>query len=163
MNEKWDLRFLALAEFYASWSKDPSTQVGAVITRGKEQLSQGYNGFPQGVSDDPRLYADRGYKYEHIVHGEMNAIILARQDLRGATLYTVPFLPCSRCAAMVIQAGITRVVSYYNENPRWIDSIEKTQRMFFDAGVEFQLYNKITGEPWKPLAVPVIGSKPIQE
>lgn len=145
-NTKWDKRFLELASFYASWSKDPSTQVGAVITEGKRQISQGYNGFPQLLNDDPALYADREYKYEHIIHGEMNAIIMARQDLRGCTLYTVPFLPCSRCASMIIQAGIRRVVSYYNENPRWIDSLKRSQAMFEQAAIPFVLYNKHTGE-----------------
>lgn len=142
MNEKWDRRFLALAEFYASWSKDPSTQVGAVITRGKHQISQGYNGFPEFMDDSPELYANREYKYEHIVHGEMNAVILARRDLGGCTLYTVPFMPCSRCAAMVIQAGIIRVVSYYNDNPRWLESIERSKKMFEQASVQIALYNK---------------------
>jgi len=29
--EKWDKRFLDLAEFVALWSKDPSTKCGSVI------------------------------------------------------------------------------------------------------------------------------------
>ena len=31
MLDKWDQRFMDLANFVAAWSKDPSTQVGAVI------------------------------------------------------------------------------------------------------------------------------------
>ena len=57
----WDRRFMELAAFYARWSKDPSTQVGAVITRGKQQVSQGYNGFPAGVADLPERLANRVY------------------------------------------------------------------------------------------------------
>jgi deoxycytidylate deaminase len=46
---KWDLRFLELAKLVASWSKDPSTQTGAVfVGRDNGIISVGYNGFPQG-------------------------------------------------------------------------------------------------------------------
>lgn len=143
---KWDIRFLDLAEHIATWSKDPSTKVGAVLANDRRVVSVGYNGFPQGVNDDPALYADREYKYEHVVHGEMNAILFAGRSVDGCTLYTIPFLPCSRCAAMVIQAGIWRVVSYYNDNPRWLESIARTQAMFKQAGVLCTLYDKATGE-----------------
>ena len=53
MLDKWDMRFLALAEHISEWSKDPSTQVGAVIThsRSKRVISLGFNGFPAGVED----------------------------------------------------------------------------------------------------------------
>ncbi|NMU72603.1 cell division protein DedD, partial [Vibrio parahaemolyticus] len=33
MISKWAKRFYQMAELVASWSKDPSTQVGAVITK----------------------------------------------------------------------------------------------------------------------------------
>ena len=47
MDEKWDDRFIELANFVASWSKDPSTQVGAVIANSntKRVVSMGFNGF----------------------------------------------------------------------------------------------------------------------
>lgn len=143
---KWDVRFLDLAEVYASWSKDPSTKVGAVITRGNVQISQGYNGFPKNVGDDPALYENREYKYEHIIHGEMNAIITAERNLTGCTLYTVPFLPCSRCAAVIIQSGIVRVVSFQNHIERWAESLARSEAMFAQAGVAVVIYNRPTGE-----------------
>ena len=50
--DKWDERYLALAAEIATWSKDPSTQVGAVtVGSKKEVLSQGFNGFPRGIND----------------------------------------------------------------------------------------------------------------
>lgn len=151
MSEKWDRRFLELARLYSTWSKDPSTQVGAVIVRGKNQIGQGYNGFSDKHSDEPELYANREYKYEHVIHGEVNALLSAAQSVRGCTLYTVPFMPCSRCAAIMIQAGIVRVVSYDNQNPRWRVSFDLTEKSFKDAGVELVLYNKHTGEPVYPV------------
>ena len=39
----WTGTFMALAKFYASLSKDPSTKCGAVIARNKRQISQGFN------------------------------------------------------------------------------------------------------------------------
>ncbi|HIF04044.1 MAG TPA: CMP deaminase, partial [Candidatus Poseidoniales archaeon] len=53
MSEKWDRRFLALAEHIAGWSKDPSTQVGCVVVGvDREIRSTGFNGFPRGIADD---------------------------------------------------------------------------------------------------------------
>ena len=44
---KWDHRYLLLAKEVGSWSKDPSTQIGAVAVGSKGQvLAQGYNGLP---------------------------------------------------------------------------------------------------------------------
>ena len=100
-----------MARLVSTWSKDPSTQTGAVITNGKRVVSTGYNGFAMGVNDDPARYADRELKYRIIVHCERNAIIFARQPLDGCTLYTHPFLTCSTCGAMAIQAGIKTVVA----------------------------------------------------
>ena len=66
---KWDKRFLGLAAHVAEWSKDPSTQVGAVVANGKKVVSLGFNGFPQGLSDDHRLH-DRETKYSLVLHAE---------------------------------------------------------------------------------------------
>lgn len=107
MSEKWDRRFLGLAKDpYATWSKDPSTQVGAVITKGNHQVSQGYNGFPAGVNDDAERYADREFKYRAVIHAEENAIIWAGRDLTGCTIYVYPMPPCAGCAGKIIQSGI---------------------------------------------------------
>ena len=49
----WDEYFMGVALLASQRSKDPSTQVGACIIDGdKRILSTGYNGFPQGCSDD---------------------------------------------------------------------------------------------------------------
>ena len=136
----WHQRFLALAQHVSGWSKDPSTQVGAVIVDDQRRIiSTGYNGFPRGVADLPERYHQRDIKYEMIVHGEINAILFANQSLRNTTLYTWPFMPCSRCAAIVIQTGISCVVAPWCDNPRWTASFELTQRMFLEAGVNLIL------------------------
>jgi dCMP deaminase len=55
--EKWDRRFLNLAAHISTWSKDPSTKVGAVLVNELQQVvGMGYNGFARGVVDtDERL------------------------------------------------------------------------------------------------------------
>lgn len=135
--EWWDKWFLGMAEYISTASKDPSTKVGAVIVDSYRRIvSTGYNGFAKGIDDSEELLLDRDKKIKRIVHGEMNAIIFAQRSLNGCTLYTTPFLPCSSCAGVVIQSGITRVVSWHVDNPRWNESIQLAKSMFEEAGVE---------------------------
>ena len=132
----WDARFLQMAALVSTWSKDPSTQVGAVITRGKFVVSLGFNGHPAGIEDSAARLHNREQKYRTIIHAEMNAILSARQPLDGCTLYVVPFMPCSNCGAVIVQAGIKRVVTLENNNERWIESFEITRSIFAEAGIE---------------------------
>ena len=150
-NSKWDVRFLALAEHVSQWSKDPSTKVGAVITRPDRTVASiGYNGFPRGCSDDELLYLDRDTKLSRIVHAEMNAILHAREPLHDHTLYVWPpglGPTCDRCAAHVIQAGIRRVVGVLpeagEEDPtaqRWADACKTAHRLYEEAGVSVRMW-----------------------
>lgn len=144
---KWDLRFLSLARHISTWSKDPSTKVGAVIVdRDKRIISVGYNGFAQKTDDIGERYSNREIKLDMIIHGEINAILFAKQSLVGTTLYTWPFLPCSRCTAIVIQVGIERVVAPVNEDARWEESFKLSQKMFAEAGVTVDLEDKSSVE-----------------
>ncbi|HIJ22875.1 MAG: CMP deaminase [Gammaproteobacteria bacterium] len=133
---KWDLRFLGLAAHVAQWSKDPSTQVGSVVASDKRVVSLGFNGFPQGLSDDHRLH-DRETKYSLVLHAEENALLFSGADLRGNTIYVYPLPPCSRCAVKIIQSGITRVVTTIPEDmERWEESVALTRTIFQEVGVE---------------------------
>lgn len=139
---KWDKRFLSLAEFVASWSRDPSTQVGAVVAEGKRIVSVGFNGFPQGVDDSPERYADRDVKNKMVVHAERNAILFAKRDLKGCVLYTFPFQPCSVCAGIIIQSGIVRVAAPRMSEDvasRWKEDCELAETMFREAGVKVDI------------------------
>ena len=93
---KWDQRFLELAKLVSTWSKDPSTKVGAVIAHDRKIISVGYNGFPEGVLDTAERYYDRETKYKYMVHAERNALLFANTSVKGMTLYTYPFMPCIR-------------------------------------------------------------------
>jgi dCMP deaminase len=134
----WDARFLSLTHMVASWSKDPSTKVGAAIVRPDKTIaSLGFNGFPRGVYDHIELLNDRNVKYLRTVHAEVNAIITAREPLHGYTLYVAPLYPCANCAAIIIQAGIKHVVACVpSEIPeRWAEHFNTARELFEEAGV----------------------------
>ncbi len=137
---KWDKRFLDMAKLVASWSKDPSTQTGAVIVApDMAVVSVGYNGFPKGMDDDPHIYANRPSKYSRIVHCEMNAVLQANQSVEGCTLYTYPFISCDRCMVHMVQAGITRCVAprpTADQLERWADAFKLTREYAEEAGIE---------------------------
>ena len=148
MASKWDARFLALARLIGSWSKDPSTQCGAVIVRPNKSIaSVGFNGFPQGMSDSPEWYENRDEKYIRVVHAEVNALLFAREPVHGYTLYTWPLACCPRCAVQMIQAGISRFVFPSlptDKRDRWGEQIEKTKSIYREIGVSFY---EVTNEP----------------
>lgn len=136
-HDKWDIRFLNMAEFISGWSKDPSTKCGAVVVRPDKTIaSLGFNGFPRGMSDDKKFYDLRDEKLSRVIHAEMNALLTAKESLSGCTLYVYPFSPCDRCAVHIIQAGIKRVVFPALAPQRWQDSFDRTLKYFEEAGVE---------------------------
>ena len=137
MDDKWDLRFLDLAKLISGWSKDPSTKVGAVIVDGDNRVvSIGYNGFPIGIDDDDERLNNRELKYKMIIHAECNALMFANTNLVGYTMYTYPFMPCPKCASMIIQSGITRVVSYENKINRWENDFKISRELFHQSKIE---------------------------
>ena len=142
--KKWDMRFLEMARNAAGWSKDPSTKVGSVIVDDdKRVISVGYNGFPKGVADNDRL-EDRAEKYKIIVHAERNALLFANKNVEGCHIYTHPFMPCSVCAGMIIQAGIKRVITVKNKNPRWQQDFKVSRGLFHESGIILIEYNPDT-------------------
>lgn len=134
---KWDLRFLKLADSISEWSKDPSTKTGAIIVRPDRTIaSVGYNGFARGMRDDPELYANREIKYSRVVHCEMNAVLSAREPVRGYTLYTTGPC-CDRCVVHMIQVGIQRFVFWAptpEQAQRW--NVERTMSYLNEVDVE---------------------------
>lgn len=143
LSNKWDKRFLDLAEHIASWSKDPSKKIGAVAVGAQGQiLSQGYNGFPRGIDDLTSRYEDREEKYKLVVHAEMNVIYNASYNgvsLDGATLYVHGLPVCSDCAKAVIQVGINRVIMRKQvPEDRWLESWMRSREMFKEAGVHYE-------------------------
>ena len=121
----WDKYFMEIAKLSAQRSKDPKTQVGAVIVNPDDHhiISVGYNGMPRGCGDDDfpwgknnKDYEDN--KYPYVVHAELNAILNATCSLKGSILY-VTHEPCEECLKAIIQAGIKEVnyIYPYKNNP----------------------------------------------
>tara|TARA_B100001769_G_C21588655_1_gene332325 strand:- start:45 stop:476 length:432 start_codon:yes stop_codon:yes gene_type:complete len=138
----WDNRFLDMAKLVSTWSKDPSTKVGAVIVDSSHRLvSVGYNGFPKHITDNERLL-EREKKYNIIVHAEVNAILFANKKVNGCTMYTWPFQPCPRCAGLIIQSGVSRVVSVRNRNPRWTEDFITAKQLLLEASVKLDIYDE---------------------
>jgi len=132
-----DSKYMGLAWMMASFSKDPSTQVGALIVDPKNNrpLGWGYNGPPANVSDT-NLDWSRPNKYDWVIHAEENAMVHSRCPLMGTHLY-VTHMPCKRCMLRIVNQGITEVTytnlvkdpnSSVNKNNDDIDIIEKIAR-----------------------------------
>ena len=142
----WDEYFMAVAVLAGMRSKDPNTQVGAcIVSENNRILSMGYNGFPNGVSDDEFPWCREGEplnnKYFYSTHSELNAILNYRGgSLEGAKLY-VSLFPCNECAKAIIQAGI-RTVVYDSDKYKNEDSTIASKRMFDAAGVRYYQYTR---------------------
>jgi dCMP deaminase len=147
--DKWDKRFIDLAKHVASWSKDPSTQVGAVLVDEKKIVrGLGYNGFARGVADTPERLNDRPTKYAMVVHAEVNAILMAGDKAKGCSLYVWPSFSipciCHDCCKTAIQAGVKEVVGLppspedAERAKRWQDSIDIARTMCDESGVTYR-------------------------
>ena len=138
----WDEYFMGVAILASQRSKDPSTQVGACIIDGdKRILSTGYNGFPQGCSDDEfpwnRDESKGDTKYQYVVHAELNAILNASgKKLFGSTVY-VGLFPCHECAKAIIQSGIKEVI-YLSDKYHDTSSVIASKKMLDAAGVIYR-------------------------
>lgn len=133
----WDITHMEHALLWACRSKDPSTRVGAVIVdpATQHQVSQGYNGLPRGIPDDPEFLADRNRKYPTTAHAERNALDHRESSVRGFTVYVTMF-PCSQCASSLLQSGITRVVSLNHAHKGWAQERDLALWMFQQCGVD---------------------------
>jgi len=140
---KWDKRYIKMAKEISSWSKDPSSQIGAVAIGSKGQvLATGFNGFPRGIEDSESRLNEREVKYKHIVHAEMNAIYNATYNgvsLDGATLYVYGLPVCLECAKGVIQVGIKKVVMPNQKvDGKWLGSWLQSEAFFNEVGIEYE-------------------------
>lgn len=107
---EWDEYFMKIAETVAEKSKDPSSKMGCVIVdENKRVVSVGYNGLIQGADEEKMTLSERPMKYYFAIHSEMNALLYARRDVTGATIYN-RVATCENCLKYCLQAGIKRFV-----------------------------------------------------
>lgn len=134
---KWDAHFMAMAVQSAWLSKDPREKVGClIVSPDRRMMTSGYNGFPAGIEDSKARLDDKYEKNRLSVHAELNAILNARRDLSGWTLYvTKP--ACLDCAKAMVQAGIVRVVTpELREDSSWYVVQRQALDLLREAGVQ---------------------------
>ena len=139
-------KYLSVATAVSKFSKDSSTQVGAVVIGPTgEGGPWGYNGAPRGCHADELgdLRGLRPEKYFWFSHAEANAIANAARvgyPLVG-TILVVTHFPCMDCAKAIVQAGIVRVItpepdlSFWE---RWKEQILRAKALFRECGVEVE-------------------------
>jgi len=135
----WEETWMKVAESVALRSKDPITQVGAVVVSPDQRtMHTGYNGFPTGLMENDARWV-RPTKYQYVIHAEINAILNSKTDLNSWTLY-LTLHPCSSCALLIIQSGIKRVVYKDLPNPQSQLDYTFAGSILKEAGVELVRY-----------------------
>jgi len=144
--EKWDRRYLALAQHIGQWSKDRSAKTGCVIADDNRIVrSTGYNGFVRGVDDNDEIRHTRPAKYDWSEHAERNAVFNAARigvSVEHCTAY-VNWFPCKDCARAVVQAGLIRLVGLEpnDDDPMWGEHFAFAKALFEETGVAVTLYS----------------------
>lgn len=127
---KKDYLYMRMARVWAENSYCQRRQVGALMVKDQQIISDGYNGTPSGFEN--HCEDENNVSKPYVLHAEANAIskvARSHNSSDGATLY-VTASPCIECAKLIIQAGIKRVL--YGELYRLTDGIDLLKR----AGIE---------------------------
>lgn len=129
---QFDITYMRMALDFSNLSHAVRKKVGALVVTPENVVLCSYNGTPSGWDNAceyeemelaPQLFGEpsKGFiktgnliTHDHVIHAELNSILhAARQgvSVKGATMY-ITLSPCARCAAMIAQAGIKRVVYF---------------------------------------------------
>lgn len=112
---KWDNRFMEIAQYVATWSKQKHPIGAVIVDKNRNIISTGYNGFPNKIKDTKTRLKNKDLCRDLCIHAEQNAILHAKSDLKDCSLYVYGYLCCSKCALLIIQSGITKI--YYKDLP----------------------------------------------
>lgn len=133
-----DKYYIKVAQLCAKNSYAVNLQVGAIIVKDGQIMSDGFNGTPCGFENKCEVKGIDGtlYTLSYVLHAESNAILKCAKYGRptnGSTLY-ITHSPCIECAKLIIQAGIIRVV--YLENYRKAEGLELLKK----AGINVEKF-----------------------
>ena len=143
----WDEYFLKIAGEVAGRSTCLRRQIGAVLVMDKRILATGYNGVPSGLRhcsevgclrEQQKVPSGERHELCRGLHAEMNVLLQAAKygiAICGSILYTTHH-PCSLCAKMVINAGITQIVTSQD----YPDPLAK--EMLKEAGVQIRIVER---------------------
>jgi dCMP deaminase len=121
-----DRVYLDMALKWARLSRAKRMQVGCLVVRDNQIISDGYNGTPSGFNNN--CEDEDGNTKPEVLHAESNALMklaCSTQSSVGSTLY-VTLSPCFDCSKLIIQAKISRVV--FKEKYRFTKGIELLEK-----------------------------------
>ena len=129
--EQSDKYYIKVAKLCAKNSYAIKLQVGAIIVKDGQIMSDGFNGTPCGFENKCEVKSMDGslHTLSYVLHAESNAILKCAKYGRatnGSTLY-ITHSPCIECAKLIIQAGIIRVV--YLEEYKTLDGVELLKKL----------------------------------
>jgi dCMP deaminase len=147
MRPDWDDYFIEMTNVVKTRSTCLRRQVGALIVKDRHILTTGYNGVPSGIRHcsetgclREQMGIPSGQRHEICrgLHAEQNAIIQAAYhgvSINGSVLYCNT-KPCSICAKMVCNSGITKVIYENGYDDPLADE------MFYEKKVKLVKYEK---------------------
>lgn len=134
--------YMATAIAHAGLSKAVRAKVGAVLVTSHGVTLTGFNGTPKGLDNTCEVLKPQPFPHQpaletkpEVIHAELNCIMKAAREgvsCIDSTVY-VTLSPCVQCAAMMIQAGVRRVV--YKEPYRDMSGI-----LLLKNSIEVQSY-----------------------
>lgn len=161
MTNKYRLRE---AYLQALFSKDLSSQNGALIVNAFGTYCVGCNNIPKGVVAADHRY-QRPDKYDYTEHAERAAVYAAARNgtaLGGGTMYC-PWAACCDCARSIICSGIVKVVVHKERmdltTGTWKASVDKALGMLAEADVFVEYESgsiegagmiRVDGKLWSP-------------
>lgn len=143
-----DETYMGTAILHSKLSKARRAQVGAILVTKQGVTLTGYNGTAVGRPNEcevlvktsvPHLFEDMLVTKSEVIHAELNCIMKAAREgvsCVDATVY-VTLAPCVQCAAMMLQAGVKRVV--YLQQYRDDSGVKLLQ----ESNVVVQLYDQL--------------------
>jgi dCMP deaminase len=141
-SREWDIYHILASQIVARRSKDPTTQVGAILVDKLErEIGFGYNGFPKGISDAEFPWDDKPRekdapelplhesKHAYVVHSEKNAILNSSFiKLHNHKAYLTHF-PEYKAVQSLIQSGIAQIHWIYDNTWSPKEELLASQRM----------------------------------
>ena len=114
-----DSLYMGVAILHSQLSKARRTKVGACLVTPHGVVLGGYNGTPRGMDNNcehekylPRLDITELTTKQEVIHAETNAVLKAAREgisTQDSKVY-VTLSPCVPCAAMLINAGISKLI-----------------------------------------------------